>query len=325
MLWPFARYLGDYERELALLQAAGFDVAVFADPDARIPRSLVRGMVAISIQKTGDLCLGLHAGMCVEIEDFAPVDQTTRNCATLREAIQVGSRYSRLHDDGVRSRLIEEESTATLEIHGGNPNSSAIANDFQVASVLKRLGLFVHETVIPLEVRMRHEQATDPVEYARLFRAPVRLGAEHNAIVLQRELLDARAQRPNPALLASFHQKVDQMMSDLERGDTFVGKVRRLLVDRLEDGLGVAEAARRLHLSEATLRRRLADEGTTYKRIVDTVRKEQALAYLDARLQPTEVGYRVGFSNAGAFGKAFRRWTGSSPIQYKERRAREAN
>jgi len=325
MLWPFARYLGDYERELELLRAAGFDVAVFADPGARIPRSLVRGMVAISLQKTGDACLGLHAGACVEIEDFAPVDQTTRNCATLREAIVVGSRYSRLHDDGVRSQLIEDESTATLEIHGPQPTLSAIANEFQVASVLKRLGLFLHEPVIPLEVRMRHERATDPAEYARAFRAPVRLGAEHNAIVLQRELLDARAQRPNPALLASFHQKVDQMMSDLERGDTFVGKVRRLLVERLEEGVGIAEASRRLHVSEATLRRRLADEGTTYKQVVDTVRKEQALAYLDARLQPTEVGYRVGFSNASAFGKAFRRWTGSSPMQYKERRMRHAN
>jgi AraC-like DNA-binding protein len=56
---------------------------------------------------------------------------------------------------------------------------------------------------------------------------------------------------------------------------------------------------------------------------VDAVRKEQALAFMQTRLQPTEVGYRVGFSNAGAFGRAFRRWTGSSPMQYKERLTRE--
>jgi AraC-like DNA-binding protein len=323
MLWPFARFLGDYERELMLLRAAGFDDAVFADPDARIPRDLVRSMVATSLMKTGDLCLGLHAGEHVEFTDFSPVDQATRHCATLRESIVVGSRYVRLHDGGVRVHLVEGESTATLQIHGSHPSSSAVANEFQVVSVLKRMGLFLRQQLVPIEVWMRHEHATDAAEYARVFQAPVRLGTEYNAIVFRREVLDARAPNPNPSLLSSFHQKVDLMMSDLERGDTFVGQVRNLLVERLEDGVGIEEAARRLHVSEATLRRRLAEEGTTYKRIVDTVRKEHALAFMETRLQPAEVGYRVGFSNPGAFGRAFRRWTGSSPMEYKERRARQ--
>src|SRR5689334_12369233 len=118
MLWPFARYLGDFERELSVLRSAGIDAGMFADPDARIPFDLVRTVVAVSIEKTGDLCLGLHAGECVEIGDFAPVDQTTRNCANLRDALLVGMRYSRLHDDGLRAAsLLEEDGRATLEIH----------------------------------------------------------------------------------------------------------------------------------------------------------------------------------------------------------------
>lgn len=322
MLWPFARYLGDFERELSFLRSAGIDAAMFADADARIPLSLARSVIGISIQKTGDLCLGLHAGECVEIGDFAPVDQTTRNCANLREAVLLGSRYSRLHDDGLRPTLIEDEDRATIEIHDAQPNRSPVANEFQVACLIRRLGLFLHETLIPLEVHMRHEKATDAAEYARVFRAPVRLGAEHNAIVFRRELLDTPAQHPNPSLLSSFHRNADRLLSDLERRDTFVGKVRRLLVERLEEGLAITETARRLHVSEATLRRRLAEEGTTYRHVVDTVRKELALSYLDGRLQPTEVGYRVGFANSGAFGRAFRRWTGTSPMEYRERRAR---
>lgn len=323
MLWPFARYLGDFERELSLLRSAGVDAGMFADPDARIPLGLVRSVIAISIEKTGDLCLGLHAGECVEIGDFAPVDQATRNSATLREALLVGTRYSRLHDDGLRSILIEEDDRATLEIHDSQPSRSAVANEFQVACVLRRLGFFLHEPLMPLEVHMRHDKATNAGEYARVFRAPVRLGAEHNAIVFMRERLNTPARHPNPSLLSSFHRNADRLLRDLERGDTFVGKVRRVLVERLEDGVSITEAARRLHVSEATLRRRLAEEGTTYRQVVDTVRKELALSYLDGHLQPTEVGYRVGFANAGAFGRAFRRWTGTSPMEYRERRARE--
>jgi AraC-like DNA-binding protein len=323
MLWPFARYLGDFERELSQLSSAGVDAAMFADPDARIPLDLVRSVIAVSIQKTGDLCLGLHAGECVEIGDFAPVDQTTRNCANLREALVLGSRYSRLHDDGLQPILIEDDDRATLEIHDAHPGRSHVSNEFQVSCILRRLGFFLHDTFIPLEVHMRHDKASNAAEYARVFRAPVRLGAEHNAIVFRRELLDIPARHPNPSLLSSFHRNADRLLSDLQRGDTFVGRVRRLLIERLEEGVAITETARRLHVSEATLRRRLAEEGTTYRHVVDTVRKEVALSYLDGRLQPTEVGYRVGFANSGAFSRAFRRWTGTSPMEYRERRARE--
>jgi len=323
MLWPFARYLGDFERELSILRSAGIDAGMFADPDVRIPLDLVRSVIAVSIEKTGDLCLGLHAGECVEIADFAPVDQTTRNCANLREALRVGTRYSRLHDDGLRAILIEDDARATLEIHDSLPSRSAISNEFQVACIIQRLGFFLHEPLVPLEVHMRHDKPTDSAEYTRVFRAPVRLGTEHNAIVFRRELLDTPARHPNPSLLSSFHRNADRLLNDLERCDTFVGKVRRVLAERLEEGIAITETARRLHVSEATLRRRLAEEGTTYRHVVDTVRKELALSYLDGRLQPTEVGYRIGFANAGAFGRAFRRWTGTSPMEYRERRARE--
>lgn len=319
MLWPFARCLKNYDLELSILRDAGVDPGMFADPDARIQRGLARELIVASLQKTQDSCLGLHAGECVELVDFAPVDQMTRHCTTLRDSILLASRYSRLHDDGVVCSLIEEGQTATLQIYNEVPTRPWIINEFQISSTLKRLSLFVHEPVVPVEVHMRHLYPSDTSEYARVFRAPVRCGMERNALVLRREILDVRARRPNPAMVPLFARQATLKLERLGREDSFTDRVKAIIRAEVERGLTAGAAARRLSSSEATLRRRLADEGTTYQQVLDTVRKELALAHIEANLGCAEIGAALGFSSTSSFTRAFRRWTGASPADYAVR------
>jgi AraC-like DNA-binding protein len=323
MLWPFARCLKNYDLELSILRAAGVDPGTFADPDARIQRSLARELIVASLQKTQDPCLGLHAGECVELIDFGPVDQMTRHCATLRDAILLASRYSRLQDDGVVCTLIEEGRTATLQIYNEVPIRPWVINEYQVASTQKRLSLFLHEPLIPIEVHMRHLYPSDTGEYARVFRAPVRCGTERNALVFRRELLDVRARRANPALVPLFARQATAKLERLGREGSVTDRVKAIIRAEVDRGLTAAAAAKRLSSSEATLRRRLAEEGTTYQQVLDAVRKELALAHLEANLPPAEIGVALGFSSTSSFARAFRRWTGASPTDYEGSTARD--
>ena len=317
MLWPFARYLGDYERELAIFCEDGGDVGSFADPDARVSRDTARRMAVASLEKTGDLCLGIHAGECVELSDFGVPDQLTRNCSTLREAILLNLRYVRLQEDGLRCTLSEEGEIATIAFHNEDPNRIWLVNEYQVASTLKRLRLYTHGAAVPLEVHLRHAQVTDAGEYARAFKCTVRMGAPCNAVVLSRKVLDFRALRANPNLVAPFEQRAALALERLGRAGSLVDKVRQLVRAELERGLNITEAAERLHLSETTLRRRLAEEGTTYRAILDAVRRDLSFAHLAAGLEPGEVVFVLGYSNYNAFARAFRRWTGTSPAEYR--------
>ena len=316
MLWPFARYLGDYERELAILRDDGWDIASFVDPDARVSRDTARRMTVASLEKTGDLCLGLHAGACVELSDFDLPDQLSRYCSTLREAILLGSRYVRLQDDGLRCSLSEDDDTATLLLHNDDPNRMWLVNEYQIASSLKRMNLYTGGAALPLEVHMRHERATDPAEYARVFKCPVKLGAPCNAIVMSRHSLEFRAFRPNPNLVAAFERRAVSALERLGRAGSFTDKVRRLIRVNPEHGPSVTVAAEQLHVSETTLRRRLADEGTTYKSVLDGVRRDLAFAHLARRIDLGEIAFLLGYSNFSAFARAFRRWTGTSPSAY---------
>jgi AraC-like DNA-binding protein len=316
MLWPFARYLGNYERELAIFREDGGDLSSFADPDARVSKDTARRMTVASLEKTGDLCLGLHAGECVELSDFGVPDQLTRYCSTLREAILLNSRYVRLQEEGLRCGISEEDDTATLYLHNEDPNRIWVVHEYQVASTLKRLSLYTRGAAVPLEVHLRHANITDAGEYARVFKCPLRMEAACNAVVMSRHFLDFRALRPNPNLVIAFEQQAARALEKLGRAGSFADKVRPLIRAGLERGLNVADAAGRLHVSEATLRRRLADEGTTYKAVLDGVRRDLAFAHLAAKLDPGEVAFALGYSNFNAFARAFRRWTGTSPAEY---------
>jgi AraC-like DNA-binding protein len=321
VFWPFARVLGNYEEELEVLREAGVSVASFVDPATRIPMSLGRILLATSLQKSGDPALGLHAGECIEIADFAPIDQMTRHCATLRDAILQASRYSKLMDEGVETDLLEVGSRATVRLLNSDPNRHPVVSEFQVSSTIKRLGFFIHRRLEPLEIHLRHEVATNVAEYERVFRAPVRLSSEHNAVVFSRATLDVRAAHPNPNLLPLFDEQAQRLMAQLTRDASFSQKIRKLLEQGLEDGkVGMADIAEQVKLSEATLRRRLLEERTTHKELLDQVRREQALTRVQARRSSLgEISFRLGFSSPSAFARAFRRWAGVSPVEYRAR------
>ena len=103
------------------------------------------------------------------------------------------------------------------------------------------------------------------------------------------------------------------------RGTAVSGHVRELVLGELRSGNpGLAFIAEKLHISARTLRRRLAAEGTTHQEIVDDLRRELADRYLlDEGLAVSKVAVLLGFSNASAFHRAFKRWFGTSPHQHR--------
>lgn len=107
---------------------------------------------------------------------------------------------------------------------------------------------------------------------------------------------------------------------DTER--PYTHKVRSYLQERLEEGVNVEQAAHALHLSARTLARRLADEGSSFQRIKDALRRDLAVELLDKTREPVaSIAQTLGFEDATAFNRAFRQWTGSAPGVYRKRPA----
>ena len=137
----------------------------------------------------------------------------------------------------------------------------------------------------------------------------------------------ADAHRPflsaNRAMWNIFEPELRKRLSDLEGDATFADRTHAVLMEALPSGqVGMDNVARRLGVSSRTLQRRLRDEGTTFKEVVDDTRESLALHYLrSTRLTATEIAFLLGFDEATSFFRAFQRWTGTTPETLRQQPA----
>jgi AraC-like DNA-binding protein len=113
-------------------------------------------------------------------------------------------------------------------------------------------------------------------------------------------------------------QQCEALLASLDVHDGLLTRVRRLLLARPGDFPDLLSAAQALHTSGRSLRRHLSELGTSYQQVLDEVRKRLALQYLTTTHLPLyEIAFLLGFSDPSNFRRAFKKWTGKSPGEYR--------
>jgi len=172
----------------------------------------------------------------------------------------------------------------------------------------------------PQAVTLRRVRPPRADAYERFFGCEVSFGAAENAFVLSAP--DAAAPLPtsNRKLAGVFEHLLVQELAAIDRDD-IVGACRAELLQNLADAsVSTASMARRLQTTPRTLQRRLAAAGTSFAQVQDDARHEAALALIDdARHSITDITFLLGFAEPSSFTRAFKRWTGVSPSEYRQR------
>lgn len=165
-----------------------------------------------------------------------------------------------------------------------------------------------------------HEQPARLDEYQRTFGpGRLRFGAQFNGFVFDARILDMSFCSADPELHAVLRRYADRLLAELPQTETFADKVARVVEPQLRHGEPtVGHAAQQLHMTRRTFTRRLEREGTTFTTILDETRKKLALGYIvEHHLGISEIAFLLGFSRTGAFFRAFKRWTGTTPREYR--------
>jgi AraC-like DNA-binding protein len=177
------------------------------------------------------------------------------------------------------------------------------------------------EDITPLQVCFAHAAPKDESEHRRFFRSPVRFGAGSNSMTLSAVDAARPMQAADEALSSIVRRRLDKALAerDLQGSGPRSGRVRHKIVEHLgETTLTAATVARSLAVSQRTLSRRLADEGTSFRNILDDVRREFACALLqDRSLSIGDIAFFLQYSEPAAFNRSFRRWTGRTPRAFR--------
>jgi AraC-like DNA-binding protein len=306
-----------------LLALTGLDEATLRDPDARVPMRLVMSLMARAVDTTGDKNLGLHIAENADVGSADVHFYAIVSSPTLGAAYERVCRYQRLIHETNLVELDTQGDRAWLRHRrpGGLPAPRHTA-EFLLAVWVRAGRIATGTDWAPLEVHFAHPEPQDVREHGRFFRASVRFACGENALVLPKLLLDTPCIRADPALLAVLDRYAADRLRRTPQTNTLADRVRTTLAEQLVGTEpGVARLAARLKMSVRTLNRTLASEGTTYRALLDQLRHELATRHLaDDRVSIAEVAFLLGFSELSSFYRAFKRWTGRTPVEFRQDR-----
>lgn len=310
----------------ALAKATGFDPALAADPDARIPLAEETRLWDEAARLVGDAAFGLHAARGLAPGAFDVLDYAVRTAPTLRESLERLALYNRLVHDAAVFTIVDRGDVTRVEHRLAPPGAvqSPHAADFTLASIVEIGGQLANKRIAPRAVELHHAAIARSSEYRAVFGVTPRFGAEVNAVELGRALVDESLPSADPALYNVIRRHADALLAARPApSESTTDRVRRLLADALGEGQATLKAvAGRLKMSQRSLQRRLADEGVTFDALLDELRRDLALRYLsDRRIAIAEVAYLLGYSEPSPFHRAFKRWTGVTPSEVRRRAA----
>ncbi|MCB9598352.1 MAG: AraC family transcriptional regulator [Sandaracinaceae bacterium] len=306
-----------------LLGEVGLDAAAIAsDPELAVP---LRGFVALlelAAARMGAPRFGLRVGLAHRPAALGVLGYVLVHSPDLGAAVRNLQRFVGAHQQGAALTIEEAGDEVRIGYRLVDPTIQPRVQDAEL-TIGVGVALFrglVGEGFHPRCVWLEHGAPADDAEHRELLGCPVRFSMPTNAVVVDAALLARPTRSPDPALLPILERHASRILEERARASSLAEQVRAAVAERLRDGLPSAEdIARPLGLSAATLRRRLEEEGTTFRAELDAARHGLALAYLDdPSLTISEVAFLLGYSDGTAFHRAFKRWTGETPRAHRQ-------
>lgn len=226
--------------------------------------------------------------------------------------------YQKLLGSTLSLRLVLTASECYLVDESPAPPSRHMAECF-AGGLIRFLRDVSDERFAPRLIHFRHGQGAAPEKYQTIYGCPVQLGAEETRLYFDAALLGHEAWHADLSLQRRHEKIAEEKLEEISRLE-LVNTVRRAISQSLEGGdFGIDAIADRLGLSRRRLQIELAAVDTSYNDILETYRQNLAESLLQTTQSIEDIAYLVGFSDPSAFYRAFRRWTGITPLRFRDR------
>jgi AraC-like DNA-binding protein len=297
---------------------SGQRVEAIVDSEGWLENTEFYEVIRRALQLSGDPALGLHVGEREQghFTGFGAAGLLFSVVPTFREAIHAMARFHEVARD-VQDLVVGSEGHSIAVVYRPFDATGAVRSclvEIVFANLAAMLKQFGGVGGVAQRIQLDYPAPAYAAEYRRLFGCDVEFDCARVAMVVARELADRRQLLSHPELAAALRARAEKH----ERPRTLVESVRRQVRDSWSSGAPTMETvARGLGMSQRSLHRHLARQGVDYRSILNDARLEAAAELLrDRRKSVKEVAHEVGFSNASAFYRAFKRWTGYSPSEY---------
>lgn len=308
----------------ALFLQANLDPKLLNNAVARYPIRDLQTLWQLAEERCG-VDFGICAGKRWNPTTFHALGFAWLASESLAEALFRVARYGKFLNDGVHYELKNEALTYRF-ILKFNPVKTTLTStqlsplslDASISSLLIMIRMLLGEAFSPVSINCPHPPNSASFLMEQLARCPIHYDGEHIEFTFHRQDVEKKLFTGNVELGCTNEQIIARHLAELDTGN-LINQVELLMTQQLPSGnIKEDNIAQQLNMSGRTLQRKLADSGTSFKKILETTRQQLARRYVsDDSLAISEVAYLLGFSEQANFTRAFKRWYGESPSQYR--------
>ena len=262
--------------------------------------------------------LGIEIGRCAEPRDVGVLGYIAMYCDTAAQALARFSRFEPVLHNLAPSRIAADGEN--LLIRWVQRPTTLLSDEVIVAGIVA-VGrrLMGGDEFLPVQVAFAHAAPADTSPYQRYFGGPVLFDSPAPWVGIPLRFASRPINTRDPYLAQLLEQQAQAMVEQLPDTDGFLQALQRQIIAVLQDGPpDLRLVAPRMGLSERSLYRQLGERGLRYKEVLSTLRFNLARNYLEnPRLTLPEISLMLGFSEQSAFSRAFKEWSGRSPLNYR--------
>jgi|SRR5688572_4245996 len=288
-----------------------------------IPCSSFARILETVAERTGDQAFGLRFGARSNPKNIGALAYAVMNSPTVAAAFETAGRYIHLHNEAAQLTFAEDKNLSSWSYALKNLPLEQFRQfvDYGMAAAFNIIRVMVGSQWSPREVRFNHQGPEIMAAYHEVFCSPVIFQCSTNGFIMDSAFCKQPIPAADPNLFRILTSYLDDVLSRMPKGDELLATIRATIAQLMKDGgPKLSRAAKTLRVSTRTLQRQLKHRGLCFAELVEDIRRAVAVEYLKDREHTlAEIAFLLGYSEVSAFNRAFKRWTGKTPSDYRPR------
>ena len=270
---------------------------------------------------TKDEALMIKLGQRVDVTYFGSFGFALMSCSDFTEAIKLINRYQLLLGTGINFIVLSDSNntkhTLRVSINILSNLQKKLVTELIISQSIYLLKIITNNK-LKFKISFQYEGINNKELYESILKCDVEFNQLHNEISIPIDISKEKLISANSAVHIIYEEQCERLLRDLNKIENFSAATRRILLQAGDDFPDIKEVAYKLHISESTLRRRLKEESSSYRKICDEVRDILAKKYLTTtNLTISDIAMLLNYSEAASFRRAFIRWNKLTPNDYR--------
>ena len=264
----------------------------------------------------------IRVGQAMQMEDYGVLGLSWRTCSRVGQIFERCERYFHLLSNTYVFKVETEGNISKVYLfRDAYRKGVALSNEATFSATVVVLKAMTEKDIVPTLISFKHQAPQDLENHQEAFQCPIQFNQAHNFIAYHTADLETRTAKAD----RSIHQYLLERVAEEQKGievnaNKIALDVQKLIKDALPSGIpSIAELGDHLGMSTRTLTRRLSENGLTFREIIQKTQQEISIDLLkNSAISVGEIAFLTGFSEQSAFNRAFKRWIGKSPVEFRK-------